>query len=257
MNISKSSNPAFKNAFQARNVAAGSTDVMTLNGTINKTLLSLVMVIVSAAYTWKMVNYGASNAMIWTFGGAIGGFILALVTIFKKEWSAYTVPIYSLLEGLFLGGISALVAGSVSSEAGGAINNTIVIQAVTATFGVFFVMLLSYRSGMLKATKKFTRGVVGATGGVFILYLAGFVLSMFGIEMNFLYGNSLMAIGINLVVIVIAALNLILDFDFIEKGVAANAPKYMEWYGAFGLMVTLIWLYIEILRLLSRLAGRD
>lgn len=257
MNLTKSSNPAFKNAFNNIAYTGDLSTVMTLKGTINKTLLSLLLVIVGAMYTWKMALYGGGNASAWMLGGGIGGFIVALITVFKKEWAPYTVPVYSFLEGLLLGGLSATVAASFSTEPGSSVNSQIVVQAVSLTFGVFLAMLMAYRSGIIKATQKFKMGVVAATGGVFLVYMLGFIFSLFGVELGFLYGNSMLAIGINLVVVVIAAFNLILDFDFIEQGVRAKAPKYMEWYGAFGLMVTLIWLYIELLRLLSRLASRN
>jgi len=181
-------------------------------------------------------------------GGAIGGFILALVTVFKPKLSPYTAPFYALFEGLFLGGISALMNASYPG---------IVMQAVGLTFGTLFAMLFAYKTGLIKVTQKFRSGIIAATGGIMLFYMVTWILGMFGFGNGLYYGSSLLSIGISLFVVVIAALNLVLDFDFIERGAQSGAPKYMEWYGAFGLMVTLIWLYIELLRLLSKLASRD
>jgi len=229
---------------------------MTLNGTINKTILSFLLLILGAFYTWSKFfsvvdpAVGASLVYPYLIGGGIAGFILGIVTIFKKEWSQYTVPVYAVLEGLFLGGISAIVEARFA-------NQGLVLRAVTLTFGVFFIMLFLYRSNVIKVTQKFKLGIIAATGGIALVYLAGFIFSLFGVQFSFLYGNSMLSIGISLFVVVIAALNLVLDFDFIDRGSKANVPKFMEWYGAFGLMVTLVWLYLEILRLLSKIASRD
>ena len=253
-----SSNPAMKKAFQSAGYANTGTETMTLNGTINKTAISLLLVIASASFTWSMFINGSSSVNTYMLVGGIGGFVVAMITVFKKEWSAATVPIYAILEGLFLGGISAFYAAYTgSSEGEGIVSSAIVIKAVTLTFGVFFAMLFAYRSGMIKATNKFKSGVIAATGGIAIAYFLAIILGFFGIDLGFFYGNSLLSIGISLFIVVIAALNLILDFDFIEKGSQMNLPKYMEWYGAFGLLVTLVWLYIEILRLLSKISSRD
>ena len=257
MNL-QSSNPALKSAFKTMGHATSDTGVMTLKGTINKSIISLLLILAAASYTWSMTLNGTGDAMVWMIGGAIGGFVVAMITTFKKEWAPYTTPIYALLEGLFLGAVSALYAvNTAEGTEYSMVNNSIVIQAVTLTFGVFFAMLFAYRSGMIKATNKFRSGVIAATGGIAIAYLFSIVLGMFGIELSFIHGNSMMSIGISLFVVVIAALNLVLDFDFIEKGSQMGLPKYMEWYGAFGLMVTLVWLYIEILRLLSKISSRD
>jgi uncharacterized YccA/Bax inhibitor family protein len=160
---------------------------------------------------------------------------------------AFTAPIYALLEGLFLGGISAIFEAQYPG---------IVIQAVSLTFGTLFCLLLAYRSGIIKVTENFKLGVAAATGGIALIYLATLVLGLFGVRMPFIHESGLIGIGFSLFVVVIAALNLVLDFDFIESGAKSGAPKYMEWYAAFGLMVTLIWLYIEILRLLAKLRSR-
>ncbi len=252
----RSSNPALRKTFDNIEHSNSLTEVMTVKGTINKTILSLLLVLAAAFYTWNMFIDGNSLSTTLMYVGGIGGFIVAIVTIFKKEWAPFTVPIYAILEGLFLGGISAFIAASVSTDPQSAIDNQIVIKAVSLTFGVFFVMLFLYRSGIIKVTSKFKMGVFAATGGIAVVYLMSFVMSMFGSGLSFLHDSSLLSIGISLFIVGIAALNLALDFDFIEKGAHANAPKYMEWYGAFGLLVTLIWLYIEILRLLSKIYRR-
>ena len=228
---------------------------MTINGTVNKTALLLVLTMITGAITWGMVfrpefavgGADAANplAMPFMIGGAIVGFILALIIIFKKTTAPRLAPLYAMAEGLFLGGISAFYEMQFPG---------IVIQAVTLTFGTLFTLLMAYRSGVIKATENFKLGVVAATGAIFIVYLLSFVLNMFNIGgLGFIHDSGPLGIGFSLVVVVIAALNLVLDFDFIETGAEAGAPKYMEWYGAFGLMVTLVWLYLEILRLLSKL----
>jgi uncharacterized YccA/Bax inhibitor family protein len=222
---------------------------MTLNGTVNKTGILLVCAVATAAWTWHTFlqsrNFADVTPMM--LGGAIGGFIVALVTTFKKEWSPVTAPIYALLEGLFLGGISALLDLRYPG---------IAMQAVGLTFGTLFVMLLAYRSGLIPVTAKLRMGIVAATGGIALLYLLEIVLGFFGIQFAAINGNGFIGIAFSLFVVAIAALNLVLDFDFIERGVQYGAPKYMEWYGAFGIIVTLVWLYLEILRLLSKLNRR-
>jgi uncharacterized YccA/Bax inhibitor family protein len=174
--------------------------------------------------------------------------VVALVTIFKKSWAGVTGPIYALLEGLFLGGISAIFEARYPG---------IVIQAVSLTFGTLLVLLVAYTSRVIRPSENFKLGIVAATGGIALIYMASFVLGLFGVSMPYIHDNGLIGIGFSLFVVVIAALNLVLDFDFIENGASQGAPKYMEWYGAFGLMVTLIWLYIEILRLLAKLRRRN
>ena len=257
MDITKSSNPVFgKNIF---NQSATSADegVMTVNGTINKTGLMFLIVLFAATFTWRKF-FGAIDpsmpsaippgVMAWMIGGAIGGFITAIITAFSPRRAAMTAPIYAVFEGLFLGAISAMFE---------AMSPGLVMRAVSLTFGVFFMMLILYRSGTIRATEKFRKVIFAATGGIALVYLVSFIAGMFGVNFGFMHGNSMISIGFSLVVVVIAALNLILDFDMITQGANARAPKFMEWYGAFGLMVTLIWLYLELLRLLSKLASRD
>lgn len=247
----RSSNPALPaNTFTSVRAQAERSEAMTVQGTVIKTALLLLLVLLSAGWVWmKFVKAGNSGAAVapWIWVGAIGGFVLALATVFKQTWAPITAPLYAVLEGLFIGGLSSTLEAAYPG---------IVIQAVGLTFGTLFAMLLAYQSGLIKATENFKLGVVAATGGIAIFYLVMFVLSFFHIGTSLLWGGSLMSIGISLFIVVIAALNFIIDFDFVEKGAKMNVPKYMEWYGAFALMVTLIWLYIEFLRLLSNLRQR-
>lgn len=251
----RSGNPALnQNTFldvgSGQVVSRDASQVMTLNGTVNKTGFLLLLAVATAAYTWSLfdpMNPGA--VMPWMLVGGIGGFIVAIVTVFKKTWAPVTAPMYALLEGLFLGGISAFFEARFPG---------IVMQAVMLTLGVLAALLLAYKSGLIRATENFKLGVVAATGGIALLYLVNMGMRLFGFEgMGFIHESSLMGIAFSAFVVVIAALNLVLDFDFIESGAEAGAPKYMEWYGAFGLVVTLVWLYLEILRLLAKLQSRD
>jgi uncharacterized YccA/Bax inhibitor family protein len=250
MNITRSSNPALSSeTFRVTGYAGTESSVMTINGTVSKIFLMALLVVLGAAYTWNLMVQGNMTAVsTYMITGGIGGFILAMITIFKKTWSPFTAPIYSVFQGLLLGGISAMMNQQFPG---------IVIQAVALTFGTLFALLFAYRSGLIKVTENFKLGVVAATGGIFIAYLLSFILGLFGINIGFMHSNGPVGIIISLVIIVVAALNLVLDFDFIENGAAAGAPKYMEWYGAFGLIVTLIWLYLEFLRLLSKLSSRN
>ena len=230
-------------------VVSRDAGAMSLNGTVNKTAFLLVLVLATSMFTWaKAYAGGGENLMPWIWGGAIGGLVLALATVFKKTWAPVTAPLYAAVEGLFIGAISALFEQRFPG---------IVIQAVGLTFGTMAALLIAYRSGLIKATENFKLGVVAATGGIALVYLATIVLRMFGKDIPMIHDNGIIGIGFSLFVIVVAALNLVLDFDFIESGVEHGAPKYMEWYGAFGLMVTLVWLYIEFLRLLAKLQSRD
>ena len=222
---------------------------MTIQGTVNKTALLLLLVLFSSSWTWNLYFSAGDPAVVmpWVFGGLISGFIVALITVFKKQWAILTAPIYSLLEGLALGGISAIFEARFPG---------IVIQAVGLTFGTLFCLLMAYKSGMIKVTENFKLGIVAATGAIALFYVVSLLLGMFGISIPFIHGSGIIGIGFSLFVVTIAALNLVLDFDFIENGAARGVPQYMEWYAAFGLIVTLVWLYIEILRLLSKLRSR-
>jgi uncharacterized YccA/Bax inhibitor family protein len=247
----RTGNPALSdNTFTAVGRVARSEAAMTVQGTANKAMLLLLCVLVTASWTWSLY-YRSMNPQVvtpWVVVGAIAGLIVALVTVFKQTWAPITAPLYALLEGLVIGGVSALFEAQFPG---------IVIQAVGLTFGTCLALLLAYKSRLIRATENFKMGVVAATGGIFLFYLLTMILGFFGIRMPLMYGNSWASIGFSLVVVIIAALNLVLDFDFIEQGAAGGAPKYMEWYGAFGLMVTLIWLYLEMLRLLAKLRSRE
>ena len=257
MALIKTSNPALgQNTFSdfARSASGGNlvdaSACMTLSGTVNKTGILLLCAVATAAWTWNqfMQTHDPSFAGPAMLVGALGGFIIAMVTIFKKEWSPVTAPIYALLEGFVLGGLSALLELR---------HPGIAMQAVALTFGTLFVMLLAYKSGLIKVTQKLRMGVVAATGGIMVLYGIELLLGFFGIQFTTINGAGPIGIAFSLFVVAIAALNLVLDFDFVEQGVAAGAPKYMEWYAAFGIIVTLVWLYLEILRLLSKVRSRN
>jgi uncharacterized YccA/Bax inhibitor family protein len=260
MPFMKTSNPAlgdrtFQDFARAQygGYSGDTTSRMTLNGTVNKTGILLVCAMVTAGFAWMqfMQSRDMADVMPWLLTGMIGGFICAMITIFKKEWSPVTAPLYALLEGLVLGSLSAVFELRYPG---------IAIQAVGLTFGTLFAMLFLYRSGIIKVTDKFRMGVFAATGGIALFYFLEIILSFFHINFMGRYGvegSGLIGIGFSLLVVGIAALNLVLNFDVIERGVQAGAPKYMEWYGAFGIMVTLIWLYLEILNLLAKLNRRN
>ena len=219
------------------------SEKMTIEGTVNKTGVSLLILVGTGYLTFDTLN------PILLIGCGIGGFIFALVTIFKKEWAPITVPIYAALQGAMLGGISYMY---------NYLYDGIVTNAILLTVGILVSLLIAYRSGYIKATENFKLGIFAATGGIAIVYLVNFIMGFFGTGIGVMNINnaSPLSIGFSIVVVIIAALNLVLDFDFIEEGAEKGAPKYMEWYGAFGLLVTLIWLYLEILRLLAKLNSR-
>lgn len=240
-------NPVLKeNAFTGQVVGG---EVMTVQGTVNKTGLLLLCVVATAAWTWGLAHSEQPEAAYpWMLGGLFGGLVTCLVTVFRKQWSAFTAPLYALLQGLVLGGLSAIFEKSYPG---------IAVQSVALTFGVLFVLLLAYKTGLIRATRGLVLGIVCATGAIAVVYLANMAMRVFGLSgMSFLYASTPLGIGVSVVVVIIAALNLIIDFDMIERGAATGAPKYMEWYGAFAMMVTLIWLYMEILRLVGKLRRR-
>lgn len=244
----RTANPALNDKTFQHVGTVSQADAMTINGTVNKTGIMLLLLIAAASYTWsQFIEGNAESMMMWVLVGGIGGLIIALITAFKKTWSPVTAPLYAVLEGFLLGGISVVLES---------IYTGIVIQAVALTFGTAGCLLIAYKSGVIKATENFKLGVFAATGGIFLIYAVSAVLRFFGTTIPYIHENGLIGIGFSLAVVVIAALNLVLDFDFIEKGAENGAPKFMEWYAAFGLMVTLIWLYIEILRLLAKLNSR-
>lgn len=247
----RTANPALSSTtFSGLGRVARTEERMSIQGTTNKALLLLLCVCITATFTWNIFFQAKSPQAVLPLVavGAIAGFIAALVTIFKPAWAGVTGPIYALLEGLVIGGISSIAEAQFPG---------IVIQAVGLTFGTCLALLMAYKSGLIRASENFKMGVVAATGGIALFYLASIILGLFGVRIPGVFGAGPVGIIFSLVVVVIAALNLVLDFDFIEQGAAQGAPKYMEWYGAFGLMVTLIWLYIEILNLLMKLRSRD
>ncbi|MFH0876664.1 MAG: Bax inhibitor-1/YccA family protein [Candidatus Omnitrophota bacterium] len=217
---------------------------MTIQGTVHKAMILLFLLSVTATWAWSKIQDAAGLLML----GLIGGLVIGFVTIFKKDWAPVTAPLYALFEGVVLGGISRLMEAQFPG---------IVVQAVFLTFGTLFSLLVAYQSGLIKVTENFRLGVFAATGGICLIYVATMILGIFGIRLPYIHESGPIGIGFSLFVVVIAALNLVLDFDFIERGAESGAPKYMEWYGAFGLMVTLIWLYLEILRLLAKARSRQ
>lgn len=220
---------------------------MTIQGAATKALILLGLCFGTASMTFAMTHGGNSAAaMPWMIGGFVGALVFSIATSFKPNWAPVTAPLYALAEGLLLGAIS-----------GGyeRMFNGIVPQAALATLGTMAAMLFAYKTGLIKATRGFVMGVGAATGGIALMYLAAMVLSMFGIRMSFLYQPTMLGIGISAVIVIVAALNLIIDFAAIQQAAEQGAPKYYEWYSAFGLMVTIVWLYIEILRLLAMLAA--
>ena len=245
----RSGNPAFRSkAFTHRSSDFSTNEVMTLSGAVNKTGLYLLLCVLSAAFNWNLLysNPSLANGLLWF--GVFGGLVAAIVTIWKPPTANISAPIYADLQGLALGAVSGMYEY---------LYDGIVMQALALTFGTLAALLLAYKSGLIKPTENFRLMLFAATGGVFILYLVSFIMSFFGGPIGFIHSNSLMGIGFSLVVVSIAALNLVLDFDFIEQASESGAPKYLEAYGAFSLMVTLIWLYLEILRLLAKIYSRD
>jgi uncharacterized YccA/Bax inhibitor family protein len=240
----RSSNPAFNEKILKGQYYSATSDraFMTVSGAINKTGFLTLILVCSAAYSWHAEN----PMLLWA--GIIGGMIAALVTIFKPAWSPVSAPLYAVLEGLFIGAVSVRYAELYSG---------IIPKAVLLTFTILMTMLFAYRLKIIRATAKFRAGILIATGGIFFFYLTTMLLRFFGVDTSMFFSGGLMGIGISLVIVVIASLNLILDFDFIEKGAESSLPRYFEWYAGFGIMVTLVWLYMEILRLLSFFSGND
>jgi uncharacterized YccA/Bax inhibitor family protein len=252
----RTSNPALRTTTfsHARGFVADDAARMTVQGTATKSMGLALIAVAAAAYVWaKGAAYAGSPEQMaqavspWMFGGMIGGLITGLIIVFRPTAAPWLASLYGLLEGFFLGGISAIFEVRYPG---------IVMPAVGLTFGTLFAMLIAYKSGLIRVTDKFRMGVVAATGGIFALYMISFLLRLFGIPTPLLHSSGLLGIGISVVIVVVAALNLALDFDLIEQGARRGAPKYMEWYGAFALLVTLVWLYLEILRLLSKLRDR-
>lgn len=250
----KSSNPALGHSVftKSKQLARSGEGTMTIQGTVNKTLLLFLCLLVTFAYSWsawdQALRSGQNPPVYLLYVGMGGGFVLALITIFKQKWAPVTAPGYALFKGLMLGAASLTFEAQFPG---------IVLQAALGTLGVFAMMLMLYKSKIIKATENFKLGVAAATGGIFLLYLASFILGFFGVRIPFIHESGPIGIGFSVFVVGLAALNLVMDFDFIERGEEIKAPKFMEWYGAFGLLVTLIWLYLELLRLLAKLNRRD
>ncbi len=242
----RSGNPTLKADTFTEVPRALNEEAMTIDGTVNKTGLSLLILIIAASWTW---NPSPEAELPWglIMVGFIGGFIVALITAFKHTLAPYTTPVYAGLEGLALGGISSVFELKYPG---------IVSQAVFLTFGTLGALLIAYRSGYIQATENFKLGVFAATGGIALLYLLSFILGFFGVSIPVIHSSGTFGILFSVFVVIVAALNLVLDFDFIEEGAEGGVPKYMEWYGAFGLLVTLVWLYLEILHLLAKLKER-
>jgi len=252
MALFESGNPTLSEKIFNRSITQQDAGIMTVRGAMGKFGFLLFMVLAGAAYTWYLYyNNQQQTMMTLMWVGIIGGLISVLVISFKPTLAPYLSPAYGILEGFFLGAISAIMNDAFSENYPG-----LVMQAVGLTFGVAIAMFLLYNFRVIKATERFKSVIFAATAGIAIFYLITLVLRLFNINIPFMYDSSLLGIGISLFIVAIAALNLIIDFDMIEKGAEMGAPKFMEWYGAFGLLVTMIWLYIEILRLLSRFAGR-
>ncbi|WMT40829.1 Bax inhibitor-1/YccA family protein [Paenibacillus sp. D2_2] len=245
--IGRSGNPTLNDKTFERAGQFSDLDRMTIGGTVNKAFITLIILLASAFGTWMMF-FEEKNVVPFAIGGAVIGLVIALILAFKPSASPYLVPIYALCEGFFLGAISAIYEN---------LYHGITLQAALLTMGVFLALLLAYKTRIIKATENFKLGVFAATGGVALLYLLSIVLRMFGVQIPYLHDSTPLGIGISVVIVIIAALNLVLDFDFIENGAQNGAPKYMEWYGAFGLMVTLVWLYLELLRLIAKIWSRD
>ncbi len=243
-----------ENIFKKQSYSYSQSDVMTVGGTATKTLLMLLMVVAGAAYTWKMY-YNAVNPQSifpWMIVGVLGAFVLAMIISFKPKTAPFLAPIYAAGEGLALGGISAVFNEQFALTA-----PNIVINAVALTMVTAIVMFTVYRSGLVKVNNTFMKVLHIALISILVFYLGSWLLSLFGVNLTMLHNSSPLSIGISLVIVAVAAFSLLMDFEFINQASAAGAPKYMEWYGAFGLTVTLVWLYLEILKLLAKFANRE
>ena len=255
MALFKSGNPTLSEKIFNTTVEDEYQGVMTARGAMNKFGFLFLMVIAGAGFTWHLYNEGKQETMMpLMLTGVFGGLITAVIITFKKTWAPYLAPLYGILEGLFLGAISAFMNNIFGAKYPG-----IIPQSVGLTLGVAVAMFLLYNFRIIRPTQRFKSIIMTATLGIALFYLITWIVRMFGVQMDFMMiGNgSLLGIGISLFVVAIAALNLIIDFDMIEQGAAAGAPKYMEWYCGFALMVTIVWLYVEILKLLSRLSSRN
>ncbi len=257
----RTANPAFNDQFfNASEVVSSPSQTMTVQGTVYKTGILLFLATLTAIFIWRKfsiaiaglpaeeaLSVGTQAVIPWVIGGGIAGFVLALISMFAKKVVPFTAPLYALAQGLLLGGISAIFEMRYPG---------IVAPAIGLTFGTLMVMLMAYTTRLIRVTDKFRSGIIMATGAICLVYLVSFALNLFGMSVPYIHSSGLIGIGFSVVVVVIASLNLLLDFDFIEQGAAAGLPRNMEWYGAFALMVTLVWRYLEILRLLAKLRDR-
>ncbi|PKM99329.1 MAG: hypothetical protein CVU78_06860 [Elusimicrobia bacterium HGW-Elusimicrobia-2] len=246
----RTANPALNSKTFEVTADYSSAEKMTLQGTVNKSGILLLLLALAASWVWRRYfNPGAASISVMPLMliGAIGGFVVGMITVFAKKASPFTAPLYAVLEGLFLGGFSAIMEGRYHG---------IVMQAAALTFAAAGCLLLAYTSGLIKVSDNFRLGVVAATGAIALIYFLTFILGLFRVNVPYIHSSGLVGIAFSLFVVVVASMNLVMDFDFIENGAEQGAPKYMEWYAAFGLMVTLVWLYIEILRLLAKMRDR-
>jgi uncharacterized YccA/Bax inhibitor family protein len=238
--------------FKTNQATSASTGTMTVKGTATKSLVLILMILAGAMYTWKIAYEAINPASLqpWMWGGVIGGFVVAMIISFKPIWAQYLAPIYAVLEGLFLGAISAVFSQAFATTAPGIVMNATLLTILTAV-----VMLIIYRTNLIKVDGKFVRIMTIAIGAIALYYIVSMVLSLFGVNLTMLHNSGPLSIGISLVIIGVAAFSLLMDYEFIVRASESGAPKYMEWYGAFGLMVTLVWLYLEILKILAKFAG--
>ncbi len=247
-------NPVLNDAIFRREASVSQSGVMTVKGTVTKALLLLVLVVAAGAYTWKMYYEAINPASItgWMWGGLIVGFISAMIISFKPKTAPFLAPVYAAAEGLVLGAVSAIYNNAFAETAPNIVTNAVLLTLLCA-----FIMLTVYRSGIIKVNGTFMRVLSISLITILVFYLGGIILSLFGVDMSLLYGNSPLSIGISCVIVGVAAFSLLADYKFIEDAAASGAPKQMEWYGAFGLMVTLVWLYLEILKLLGKINSRE
>ena len=237
----------FAQEAQAAGVRAGdpAAETMSIGGTVRACIALLAILVIAGAFAWDAIDpqVNGVEVPIWYWICLIAALVVAIVTIIKPRFAPFTAPVYAALEGAVVGGISRLFEYEFEG---------IVLQAILLTLGVFVILLGLYASRLIKVTENFRLGVIAATGAIFLVYIVDLLLRAFGFEVPYLNDAGPVGIGISVVIVIIAALNLVLDFDFIEQGTDSRAPAYMNWYAAFGLLVTLVWLYLEILRLLAK-----
>lgn len=237
----ETSNPVWRNSYN--NIEQSYNETMTVDGAVNKTFALLLITIAATALVWMFPGFTALG-----FIGAIAGFILALVISFKPNTASYLAPVYALCEGLFLGMLTLAFNAKYPG---------LPVKAAVGTFGVLGVMLAVYKTGVIKVTDRFRMILTCAIGGIMLIYIVSMVMGFFGKSIGFIEGGGPIGIGFSALVCGIAAFSLLMDFDMIERGAQQGAPKYMEWYGAFATLVTIVWLYIEMLRLFAKLSSSN